>query len=314
MLRIFFSLVITLFLAGQSLAQESARSLQKLTNHVYAYAGIQNAYPSENSFGANSGVVIGENAVMVIDTLVSAKEAQKLLADIRKITDKPIKYVVNTHYHLDHAWGNNVFEELGAVIIAHENSRLSTPQSDYALAHAEDFGLTKEEMEGTVIKAPTVTFKNDLRIDLGNVAVELSYPGATHTNGSIIVYVIDDQVLFTGDILFTKYHPFIAEGDITSWIKILYDLEKSHIRLIVPGHGPVSAAKDLRDMAVYLKEFDTRAKKLCRGKTLSDAPAIAEELLKELPDQGRTEIPYMVESNLRAKYLLPASSNKAGKK
>ena len=310
MLRAACLFILAFFIAAPSSAQE-VRSLQRLSDHVYAYVGVLNPSPSANSFGANTGVVVGADAVLVVDTLVSAKEAEKLRADVSKITNKPVKYVVNTHYHLDHAWGNSVFVKDGAVVIGHENSRLAAPRSEYGLAHAGKFGLTPQDMEGTVLKFPTVTFQDTIRVDLGGgVAVELAFPGATHTNGSITAYVPSDRVLFTGDILFTKYHPYLGEGDIPSWTRVLTELEKTPAAIIVPGHGPLSTPADIKSMKVYLREFDARAKRLCGGKKQEDAPAIAAELLKQLPDQGRTGLEAMVESNLREKYLpaAPAAS------
>jgi glyoxylase-like metal-dependent hydrolase (beta-lactamase superfamily II) len=297
-----------LFLAVPSFGQDQ-RSLQKLSAHTCAYVGTKNASPSANSFGANSGVVIGGDAVLVVDTLISAREAEKLLTDIRKVTDRPIKYVVNTHYHLDHAWGNSVFVNNGAIVIAHENSRLSASKSQYALDRYQEFGLSAADMEGTVLKFPTVTFKDAMRVDLGGgVIVDLSYPGASHTLDSITVIVSPDQVLFTGDVLFTKYHPYLAEGDIPSWEKVLTGLEKTTAKVIVPGHGPVSTIADIKDMEVYIKVFDQKAKQLSKGKKQDDAPVVAKELLKALPEQGRTETTGMVEGNLREKYLPKANT------
>jgi len=306
MFRILGFLILALFMTGPSFAQE-ARTLQKLSDHVYAYVGVKNASPSANSFGANSGVVIGKDAVLVVDTLVSAKEAEALRADIKKLTGTPIKYVVNTHYHLDHAWGNSVFVKDGAVVIGHENSRLSGSKNISALEHAGDFGLTPQDMEGTVLELPTVTFQDAMRVDLGGgVAVDLSYPGPTHTNGSITAFVPGDRVLFLGDILFKYYYPYIGEGDVPSWVKVLSDLEKTPAKIIVPGHGPLSTVSDIKEMKAYLKDFDVLAKRLCRGKKRDDASAVAAELLKQLPNQGRTELPFLVEENLRDKYLPPA--------
>jgi cyclase len=301
---------LVLFLATPSFCQ-NPRTLQKLSDHIYAYVGVTGASPSANSFGANSGVVVGKDAVLVVDTLISVKEAEKLLADIRKVTNKPIKYVVNTHYHLDHAWGNKVFVREGAVIIAHENSRLAGPRSEYGLKHYQQFGLTAADMEGTDLSFPTVTFKDEMRIDLGEVMVDLAYPGVTHTDGSISAYVSPEQTIFLGDILFTKYHPYLGEGDIPSWIKVLSKLERGPAKVIIPGHGPVSTVADIKNMEAYLKVFDRKAKQLCKGKKQDDAPAIAAQLLKELPDQGRTELPGMVESNLREKYLPPPEAAKS---
>jgi cyclase len=299
-----------LFLAITSFAQE-ARTLQKLSDHIYAYVGIINASLSANSFGANSGVVIGDDAVLIVDTLISAKEAEKLLADIRKVTNKPIKYVVNTHYHLDHSWGNEVFVREGAVVIAHENSRLAAPRSKYSLEHYQKFGLTASDMEGTDLSYPTVTFKDGMRIDLGGVMVDLAYPGAAHTDGGITAYVSPEQTIFLGDILFTKYHPYLGEGDIPSWLKVLSGLERTPAKVIIPGHGPVSTIADIKNMEDYLRAFDRKAKQLSKGKNQADAPVVARELLRTLPDQGRTEMPSMVEGNLREKYLSSAEPLKS---
>ncbi|MBF0217816.1 MAG: MBL fold metallo-hydrolase [Candidatus Omnitrophica bacterium] len=308
MFRMICTLVISLSLAIPAFTQEVTRTLDKISGHVYAYVGAKNASPSANSFGANSGVVIGEDAVMVIDTLISAKEAEKLSADIKKVTAKPVKYVVNTHSHLDHSWGNSVFVKDGAVVIGQENPANTAAKGEYALAHAGEFGLKPEDMEGTVLKFPTVMFKERLRVDLGGgVVVELAYPGPTHSPDSIMVYVTVDKVLFTGDILFTKYHPFLGDGDITNWIKVLSGLEKTTAEFIIPGHGPVSTVSDIRDMEVYLKEFEAQARELCLWKKQEDAPVLAEELINQLPNQGRTELPSIVISNLRAKYLPPAT-------
>ncbi len=315
MMRLVCALVVVLAVARPLCAQETPRTLQKISAHVYAYVGVTNASPGGNSFGANCGVIVGDDAVMVVDTLVSAKEAARLDADIRKVTDKPVKYVVNTHYHLDHAWGNSYFANKGAVIIAHANARTAAPRSEYAFAHIAEFGMTQADLEGTVFTLPPVTFDDRLRVDLGgDVAVELTNPGPSHTDGSITVFVPGDKVLFAGDILFTRYHPNVVEGDIPHWIAVLAELEKTPATIIVPGHGPLSTVADIRDMETYLKEFDARAQELCRDKKQEDAPAIARTIMSRLPDQGRTELPYMVESNLRRRYLPPAEPVSGGKK
>lgn len=282
---------------------EPAVTLQRVSEHVYALAGVTDALPSANSYGSNVGVVVGDNAVLVIDTLISAKHAQRLANAIRQLTDKPIKYVVNTHYHVDHVLGNCVFASQGAVIIAHEKTNPDMPKVAARLAHPDSLSMTAADLEGTALAAPTITFPRDMSIDLGGVTVELNYPGPTHTPGSITAYVPQDKVLFAGDILFTRYHPNIGEGDLANWQKVLADLEKTPATQIIPGHGPLSTVADLRDMRVYLREFDTQAQTLCAGKTAADAPALAELLAQRLPSQNRTELRMMIERNLRARYL-----------
>lgn len=303
-------LMLSVFCVSLVIWAGEAPKLQKISNHVYAYVGIKNASPSANSFGANAGLVVGEDAALVIDTMVSARDAKRFLSDIKKVTKKPVKYVVNTHYHLDHAWGNGVFVDKGAVVIAHENSRLAMLKTEDPTLHPENYGMTAKDLKGTVLKFPTITFRDSLQVDLGGIIVELSYPGETHTNGSIFAGIPQDSVIFLGDALFTGYHPFIAEGNYKSWKKILTDFEKTPFKILVPGHGPLSTVQDLKDMKTYITEFDAKAKKLCKGKKPEEASKIAEELLRVLPDQKRTEMQGLVQMNLDFGYLKSEESKK----
>ncbi|MFH0824347.1 MAG: MBL fold metallo-hydrolase [Pseudomonadota bacterium] len=304
-----YAVVLCLAVCSSALGADE-RGLQKLSDHVYAYVDVKNASPAGNSFGANPGLVVGRDAALVIDTLVSAKEADRFLTDIRKVTDKPVKYVVNTHYHLDHAWGNCRFVKQGALVISHENARPNVLEGAKALAGPERFGLTAKDLEGTTLQAPTITFTDSMTVDLGDVTVELRYPGPTHTNDSITAYVPQDKVIFVGDILFSRYHPFLGEGELGTWQKVLTELRNTPALKIIPGHGPVSGKADLEDMKTYLREFDTHATRLCVGKSAEDAPTIAQEVLKRLPEQQRTEMPMLVEFNLRTKYLPKAETKK----
>ena len=298
------SCVVVLCLALCVFALDTdASGLKQISKHVYAYVDVKNASPAGNSFGANAGLIVGSDSALVIDTLVSAKEADRFLADIKKVTAKPIKYVVNTHYHLDHAWGNCRFVELGAVVIAHEKAKAHLTESEKGISKPEMFGLTAEDLKGTKIQGPAITFAESAGIDLGGVTVELRYLGPAHTDDGITAYVPQDKVLFTGDILFTRYHPFLAEGDLASWRKILSELEQTPAEKIIPGHGPVSSKADIKDMKTYLSEFDTQAKALCAGKKAGDVAVIAKELMKRLPQQKRTEMPQLVGMNLQFRYL-----------
>jgi glyoxylase-like metal-dependent hydrolase (beta-lactamase superfamily II) len=193
--------------------------------------------------------------------------------------------------------------KLGAVVIGHENGRLAASRSKDSLSHPEYFNMTPEDLNGTTVIAPAITFKDTMLVDLGGVTVSLSYLGHTHTDDSIVALVDQDGVLFAGDILFTRYHPFLADADVQGWLKALAKLETTPAKIIVPGHGPLSTVADIRDLEIYLTQFDRQAKALCVGKTQNDAPAIAQEMLKTLPDQKRTELVSGVENNLRSKYL-----------
>lgn len=280
-------------------AAAAEQTLTKVAEGIYSYADTRNASP-QNSFGANAGIVVGREGILVVDTLVSAKEAARFIKDIRTVSDKPIKYVVNTHSHLDHAFGNSEFAKLGAVIISHSNCRKDLEaRGEETLKRAAGYGLAADDLAGTVITLPSITFSERMEIDLGGLRVELIYPGPSHTDGSILVSVPERRVLFAGDALFTGYHPNLAEGDLDSWIKALDYISALGAVSIIPGHGPLSGKKDVEDMKDYLRVFDGRARELAAN---SDDPAfIVSELKKALP--GRTELEFLIGANVQARYI-----------
>lgn len=276
-----------------------AEGLTKISDNVYSYVGEKDAAPS-HSFAANAGIVIGKDGILVVDTLISAKEAQRFLADIRKVSAKPIKYVVNTHTHLDHAFGNSVFVKQGAIVIAHDaDRRLLEKVGAATLQNIGNFGLKAEEMVGTEIVYPTVTFSERLTIDLGGETVELIRVAPSHTEGSVIVHLPAQKLLFSGDILFTDFHPFLADGDIPGWTKTIDALLAMDLERIIPGHGPLSTKKDLREMKEYLILFDAKARELAAGS--QDVEAMTAEMKKVLPK--RTLAEWMIPFNLKSRYL-----------
>lgn len=273
--------------------------LTQLADKVYAYVGATDASAAA-SFAANAGIIIGRDGVLVVDTLVSAKEGERFLTDIRKVTDKPIKYVVNTHTHLDHTFGNCVFARLGATIIAQQADHdMLAETGAEALKNAANFGLTSEQMEGTEIVLPSLTFSERMSIELGDATVELIRTAPSHTAGSAVVYVPAIKLLFAGDILFTDFHPYLADGDLAGWTQTLDALLAMDVEKIVPGHGPLSDKQDLREMKAYLAQFDAKAQALAANGL--DADAIAVELLKKLPQ--RSLAAWMVAFNLKSRYL-----------
>jgi glyoxylase-like metal-dependent hydrolase (beta-lactamase superfamily II) len=279
--------------------QTAAAELTKLTGNVYSYVGVSDASPS-HSFAANAGIIIGRDGVLVVDTLISAKEGERFLADIRKVTSAPIKYVVNTHTHLDHALGNCVFAKLGATIISHAADRAYLAKNGAGiLTNAGNYGLKPEEMAGTEISLPSLSFSDQLAIDLGGTEVQLIRTAPSHTAGSLVVYLPREKILFSGDILFTDFHPFLADGDFAGWSKTIDNLLTMDVEKIVPGHGPLSTKKDLADMKEYLALFDKKARELAARS--QDADAIAAELKKVLP--ARSMADWMIAFNVKSRYL-----------
>ncbi|NVN99500.1 MAG: MBL fold metallo-hydrolase [Geobacteraceae bacterium] len=291
----FLSVAVVSLLFTQSAFAE----LTRLADNVYSYVGVKDASPA-NSFAANAGIVIGTDGVLVIDTLISAKEGARFLADIRKVTTKPIKYVVNTHTHLDHALGNCVFAKLGATVISHDADRASLAKNGAdILKYAGNYGLKAEDMVGTEITVPSMSFSDRLNIDMGGEEVQLIRTAPSHTEGSLVVYLPAKKLLFAGDILFTDFHPYMADGDIAGWAKTIDTLLAMDLDKVVPGHGPISGKKDLREMKAYLLLFDKKARELAAGS--QDANAIAAQLKKILPERSLAD--WMIAFNLKARYL-----------
>ncbi len=291
-----FAFASFIIFGHEALAQQA---LTKIADNVYSYVDVKNSSPS-NSFGANAGIIIGKDGIIVIDTLASSKEAMRFIKDIRAVSNKPIKYVVNTHYHLDHTFGNSEFVKLGATVMSHINCKNNLKnRGEGALQNSKDYGLTEEDMEGTEIACPILTFQGKTKIDMGNQKVELIYPGYSHTNGSILVYLPDKKILFAGDILFTNYHPFVADGNIENWTKVLDYIMSMDVAIIIPGHGPISNKKDIVDMKDYLITFDKKAKELTAKS--NDVEYITSEIKKALPT--RAEGDGLIPSNIQMKYL-----------
>jgi cyclase len=292
-----FALVFVIYAAHDREAW-AEQGLTKIAENVYSYIDVRGASP-QNSFGANAGIIIGKDGVIVVDTLISAKKAKGYIEDIRKITDKPIRYVVNTHYHLDHTLGNSEFVKLGATVVSHANCKKNMKDNaDITLKRAKDYGLGDEEMKGTNIALPAITFSDRMEIDLGDRKIELIYPGPSHTNGSILVYLPDERILFAGDVLFTNYHPNLRDGDIESWIKVLDFISALDVVKIIPGHGPESAKQDVADMKNYLIIFDKKARELTAQS--NDIGYITSEMKKALP--ARAELDMVIQGSL-PKYL-----------
>lgn len=272
--------------------------LTKIAEGIYSYIDAKNPAPS-SSFGANAGIIIGKDGIVVVDTLISSKEAQRFIGDIRAVSDKPIKYVVNTHEHLDHSLGNADFIRLGAVVVSHTNGRKNAEAAAATiLKKAKSYGLSDELLAGTTVATASLTFNNRMEIDLGNRKVELIFTGASHTDGSLLVYVPDTKTLFAGDILFANFHPNMRDSDVKSWISVLDHISTMDVVSIIPGHGPLSTKKDIQEMKQYLTTCDKIGRELSgQGK---DVNYIAAEIVKALPKRQFFEM--FVAGNVAALY------------
>ena len=216
---------------------------------------------------SNSGF-IASGGGLVVDTFWDLPSTQQLLDLYASVHPDMPGRLVNTHHNGDHCFGNQLVT--GAEIIAHRGcaERFGTdapPELLASLATADDLpahlaafaeALRAFDFAGIELTPPTTIIDGDTTIDLGDRAVELLYVGPAHTEGDVAVWLEDDGVLFTGDVLFHRCAPIGWEGSFATWIEALERLAALEPAVVVPGHGPltdVGGLLDLRDYLVYVR-------------------------------------------------------------
>jgi cyclase len=246
--------------------------VKELAPGVWAFVGENGA--------TNSGFVVTGEGVVVIDSQGPEALACLLKEKIRAVTPLPVIYVINTHYHGDHIFGNRFYTEARA-IIAHKDTRTALIERDGE--HRERFKrfFGPDSLEGFTLVLPTVTFTERLTIRAGGKVVELIYAGAmAHTPGDIFVYLPEEKVVFAGDLLYNGRLPFLGDGDSAGALAALRKLLDTGAVTFVPGHGEVTGAEGIAAYAGYLRALRGEVKRL------RDAGKTVDEVKKEieLPD------------------------------
>lgn len=216
--------------------------------------------PANQNFISNAAFVVTPAGVVVIDALGSPALATRLVAEIRKLTPKPITHVIVTHYHADHIYGLQAFKALGAHIIAHRAAKAYL-NSDTARLRLE---VSRQELapwvnDDTHLVEADEWIEAEKSLTVGGVQFQIKPVGPSHTPEDLAVYLPSEKVLFAGDLVFRSRIPYVGQADSRHWIVALERLLAFDAAVIVPGHGPLSheARKDMqltRDYLVYLRE------------------------------------------------------------
>ena len=238
---IFFVISQPLF-AGTEYAPTSVEmEVKKVSEHVYYVEGIAGIATDNEGFISNAGFVVTNEGVVVFDSLGTPSLAHKLVQKIKSVTQQPIKKVVVSHFHADHIYGLQVFEELGAEIIAPYGAQKYI-NSEAAKERLEErqFSLDPWVNENTHLVLPDVTVEKSTNFKLGGLTFIINYMGKAHSDGDLTMLVEPDKVLFSGDIIFQGRIPFVGSADSKKWLETLTRLETEGLTALIPGHGPAS--------------------------------------------------------------------------
>jgi len=267
-------------------AAAPAAEVEKVAQDIYFHEG--DAVSDNAPAVCNNGWVIFEDYVLVIDANFPAG-AKLMISKIRSITDKPIRFAFDTHHHGDHAYGNQVFVESGAVPVAHtgvieEMRRYETGYYDDKPGRWEESAKHRPDVKASILKPPSVLFPKELYFDDGKHRVELIHLGVAHTQGDAVAWLPKEKILFTGDVCVNGPYNYVGDGDVGKWIATLDAAKKLGAQIICTGHGSRSVNTVLDDQQAFFKALQDQV-----GGRLANVP----------PDQTKTEIE-AIRSTLKA--------------
>ncbi len=248
--------------AGKGQAAAAPMQLQQVAPNAYYVQGVSAlGSPANRNFISNAGFVVTDDSVVVIDALGSPALARELVEKIRDVTPKPISHVLVTHYHADHIYGLQVFEALGAKIVANALAR-EYIQSETAQLRLE---ASRKDLapwidQSTRMVAASQWISDDTQtLRIGGTDFVLQHMGPAHAPEDTAVFLPQGGVLFIGDVVFRNRIPYVGQADSRHWIAALDSLLQLPVKVMVPGHGPASSnpKPDMqltRDYLVFLRE------------------------------------------------------------
>ncbi len=243
-LKILYSIGASMMLGLCVAAISAAAELKELGGGVWAFAGENGA--------TNSGFIVTGKGVVVIDSQGPKPLAMELREKIRQTTDEPVVYVVNTHYHGDHTFGNQYFGE--GKIIAHEKTREALIKKEQAHRAMFKKFFGEDSLKEFSLTLPEITVQDGMTLMLGSKTIEIIYAGQkAHTDGDLYVWLPEEKVLFAGDLLYNGRLPLLNDGDSMGAISAIDAIEAKGADVYVPGHGTLATKNDTAVYRDYLE-------------------------------------------------------------
>jgi glyoxylase-like metal-dependent hydrolase (beta-lactamase superfamily II) len=286
-------LVLSASLTSVAVAQAPAPPLVKegktvkLSEHVFAI-------PDELvPMVPNVGIVVGKRATLVVDPGMGARSGESVLRELAKVSRNAELYIVNTHFHPEHTTGEAGFPQSAKVIrAAAQQQDIDEMGMQWVKIFASRSPVIAELLQGfTSFRAPTELFDKEKTLDLGGVSVKMVRLGPGHTRGDTAFFVVEDRVLFSGDLAMSGVFPAFAtpQSRAGSWIASLEALDAFRAARLVPAHGPLAEASIIGQYRDYLKALQARVAELKRAGKSSDEAAdlLRGEFRQKYPDWGQ---------------------------
>jgi glyoxylase-like metal-dependent hydrolase (beta-lactamase superfamily II) len=234
----------------------------------------------------NNGWVVFDDYVLVVDANFPSG-AREIMPTIKAQTDKPIRFVFDTHHHGDHAYGNQLWVDNGAVPVAQENVVAEMRKYETGLfagnpGRWEDQAKERDDMKDTRLKPPSLLYRDQLIFDDGKHRVELRYFGVAHTHGDGFAWLPKERILFTGDAAVNGPYNYMGDGDSAAWVATLAEARKLGATVVAPGHGPVGDGRVIeaqQQFFIDLRGEVEKRKGLAPDRVQAEVPAIRAALL-----------------------------------
>ncbi len=247
----------------------------------------------------NAGIIDLGDETVIFDTFLSPVAAGELKNAVKALGLSPVKYVVNSHYHNDHIRGNQIFGDEAQIIASKKTAKIirereprawamerstAPPQLafyDSLMTHYtgdtttqayRDINLWRpyyqvlvEENESLSLRLPDLELIDPITLEGSRYRVRITPTETGHSQGDVYLEVLDEAILFTGDLLFKDTHPFLGEGDLDSWLQLLDEMKATQPKILVPGHGPVADVQAIAELKEYIEELDAEVDRILAG-------------------------------------------------
>ena len=276
------AILASLLLSSPILAQPSMmlpeNSITQVSDHVYAIVGFPNI-----------GIVAGDRATLVVDTGLGAKNGAIVVKQAEKLAKVPALYLTTTHFHPEHAMGEQAFPSRTIIIRpAAQQEEMEKHGQEFINMFSSFSAQSKELLQDVKLRPPDIVFAKEVKLDLGGVTARLMWLGPAHTLGDELILVEPDSTLIPGDIVQDKIVPNIpsADASVKNWIAILDQLAPLHPAHVLPDHGALGDGSLIARERAFIVDLQTRSLELKReGKSAADASTqVTAEFKKKYPD------------------------------